>query len=120
MGQDNFNQDWSSVSEDMLSGVYEWRLQHPKATLTEIEVAIDERLARLRTKMLQDAALATPAADWTEAAPAARPRCPHCQTPLQPRGTHVRTLQTHGGRDLVFERSYGVCPACQAGLFPPG
>jgi len=120
MGRDDFNQDWSSVSEDMLSGVYEWRLQHPTATLTEIETTIDERLARLRTKMLQDAALATPATDWTAAAPADRPRCPECQTPLQPRGKHARTLQTHGGRDLVFERSYGVCPTCQAGLFPPG
>ncbi len=120
MHQDTFNQDWSSMSEDILSGVYEWRLQHPKATRTEIEVAIDERLARLRTKMLQDAALATPAADWRDAPPDERPLCPHCQTPLQPRGSQPRTLQTHGGRDLVLERGYGVCPACQAGLFPPG
>lgn len=120
MGRDDFNQDWSSVSADMLSGVYAWRLQHPTATLTEIETAIDERLTRLRTKMLQDAALATPAADWAAAPPAARPLCPHCQTPLQPRGKQSRTLQTHGGRDLVFERSYGVCPACETGLFPPG
>ncbi len=43
MGRDNFNQDWGSLSEDMLSGVYEWRLQHPKATHTELEAAIDER-----------------------------------------------------------------------------
>ena len=119
MGRDDFNQDWTSLSEEILSGVYEWRLQHPKATLSQIEAAIDERLARLRTKMLQDAALATPAADWTTAPPDDRPRCPHCQTPLQPRGKHSRSLQTHGARDLVFERSYGVCPACQAGLFPP-
>src|ERR687885_809699 len=29
MGQDNFNQDWSSVSADMLSGVYERPLPLP-------------------------------------------------------------------------------------------
>lgn len=120
MGRDDFNQDWSSLSADLLQGVYEWRLQHPTATLTELETAIDERLARLRTKMLHDAALATPAADWRAAAPEERPHCPHCHLPLQPRGTQPRTLQTHGGRDLVLERSYGVCPACAAGLFPPG
>ena len=120
MGRDNFNQDWASLSDDILSGVYEWRIQHPKATLTQLEVAIDERLARLRTKMLQDAALATPAADWRDAPPEERPLCPDCQTPLQPRGSQPRTLQTHGGRDLVLVRDYGVCPACQAGLFPPG
>lgn len=120
MGRDDFHQEWAALSDDILSGVYEWRLQHPKATLTEIEAAIDERLARLRTKMLQDAALATPAADWRTAPPEERPLCPHCATPLQPRGTEARTLQTHGGRDVVLERSYGVCPACDAGLFPPG
>ncbi len=120
MSRDDFNQDWASLSDDILSGVYEWRLQHPKATLSQLEAAIDERLARLRTKMLQDAALATPAADWTDAAPADRPLCPQCQLPLQPRGKQPRSLQTHGARDLVFQRSYGVCPACQAGLFPPG
>ena len=120
MGRDDFHQDWKQVSDDMLSGVYEWRLHHPKATLTEIEAAIDERLARLRTKMLQDAALATPAADCRHASPDARPRCPQCQTPLLPRGTQPRTLQTHGGRDVVLDRSYGVCPTCQVGLFPPG
>lgn len=120
MGRDDFNQDWANVSDDILSGVYEWRLQYPKATLSQIETAIDERLARLRTKMLQDAALATPAADWRDAPADERPLCPHCHTPLQPRGSQPRTLQTHGGRDLVLERGYGVCPACQAGLFPPG
>jgi ribosomal protein L34E len=108
------------LSDELLTGVYEWRLHHPKATLTEIEAAIDERLARLRTQLLQDAACATPATDWRAAPPAERPRCPQCQTPLQPRGTQPRTLQTHGGRDLILERTYGVCPACEAGLFPPG
>ena len=119
MSRDDFNHDWTDVSDDMLSGVYEWRLQHPKATLTELEAAIDERLARLRTKLLHDAALASPAADWHNAPADERPRCPRCRTPLQLRGTQPRTLQTHGGRDLVLERSYGVCPTCQAGLFPP-
>lgn len=120
MGRDDFANDWSSLSDEILSGVYEWRLQHPKATLTQIEAAIDERLAWLRTKMLQDAALASAACDWSETPVDEQPLCPHCQTPLQSRGIQPRTLQTHGGRDLVLPRSYGVCPTCQVGLFPPG
>lgn len=32
----------------MLTGMMDWRQQHPKATLREIEEAIDERLAKLR------------------------------------------------------------------------
>jgi len=69
MGRDDFNQDWQRLSEEILSGLHEWRVQHPQATLCQIETAIDDRLTRLRTKLLQDAALATPAADWTSAPP---------------------------------------------------
>jgi hypothetical protein len=29
-------------------------------------------------------------------------------------------LQTHGGQELHLCRRYGTCPACGAGLFPPG
>ncbi|GAC1644411.1 MAG: hypothetical protein NVS4B2_34060 [Chloroflexota bacterium] len=120
MGRNDVQQDWAVLSDEILTGVYEWRLQHPKATLTEIEAAIDERLARLRTKMLQDAALASAAANWETAVQDEQPRCPQCQTHLQARGSQPRTLQTHGGHDLVLQRSYGVCPTCKAGLFPPG
>jgi YgiT-type zinc finger domain-containing protein len=120
MRPDYVDHDWQPLSEEILNGIYEWRLQHAHATLSEIEAAIDERLARLRAQLLQDAALATSAADWAATPVAEHPTCPQCGTPLRPRGTQTRTLLTHGGRDLVLERSYGVCPACQAGLFPPG
>src|SRR5258708_5746010 len=48
---------WETLSADILSGMRDWRLQHPKATLREIEQALDERFYRLRTRMLQDLAL---------------------------------------------------------------
>lgn len=115
----DFDQHWRELSDEVLSGMKAWRLQHPRATLSEIEVALDERLARLRARMLEDAALASAAADW-EAASGAVPTCPQCGQPLQGRGKHPRQLQTHGGQSLTLPREYGVCPACQAGLFPPG
>ena len=112
-------QDWHTMGEDIFSGIWEWRLLHPNATLTEIEAAIDDRLTRLRATMLQDAALATPATDWTTAPPHDRPSCPDCQTPLVARGKQPRCLQTHGGREIILNRTYGVCPICEGGLFPP-
>jgi hypothetical protein len=115
----DFDQRWRELSDEVMSGMKEWRLQHPRATLTEIEVALDEHLARLRARMLEDAALASAAADW-DSATAAAPRCPQCGQPLQARGGHPRQLQTHGGQNLTLQREYGVCPACHAGLFPPG
>ena len=113
-------QQWQQLAQEVVSGMKEWRHQHPKATLTEIETALDERLARLRARMLQDTALASRAAAWSDAPAAERPTCPECGTALVSRGRHTRHLETQGGREVTLPRRYGVCPACQAGLFPPG
>jgi hypothetical protein len=115
----DFDQQWRELSEEVITGMKEWRLQHPRATLSEIEAALDARLARLRARMLEDAALASAAADWKSAAGTA-PRCPECGQPLQARGGHPRQLQTHGGQHLMLQRDYGVCRVCHTGLFPPG
>lgn len=114
----DFDRQWRELSDAVLSGMKEWRVQHPRATLREIEVALDERLARLRARLLEDAALASTAANWE--AEATAPVCPECGTPLADRGEHTRELQTHGGQPLRLPRRYGVCPTCGGGLFPPG
>ena len=98
----------------------DWRVQHPKATLPEIEEALDERLGRLRARMLEDVALASGASDWKDADAEEQPKCPLCGHPLVARGKKTRRLQTQGGKALALTRSYGVCPTCQSGLFPPG
>ena len=59
----DFDAQWDELAAEVLSGMKEWRLQHPKATLREIEAALDERLGKMRARMLQDAALASAAAD---------------------------------------------------------
>jgi hypothetical protein len=107
------------MTEDITTGMYEWRLQHPKATLREIETELDTRLARARARMLEDLALQSTAASWQNAARLQTPACPACNTPLDERGTHPRTLLTHGGQELTLERSYAVCRSCGSGLFPP-
>ena len=55
---------WRKLAEEVMTGVKEWRVQHPKATFEEIETAIDEGLARVRARMLEDVALAS-AVRWT-------------------------------------------------------
>jgi ribosomal protein S27AE len=110
---------WHALSEEVMTGMKDWRVQHPKATFREIEAALDERLARLRARMLEDALLVSRAAEW-EATDAERPVCPQCGTVLQARGRETRTLTTDYDQALQLERRYAVCPRCQAGLFPPG
>lgn len=120
MNRSDFDLDWQKLAEESLTGMKEWRLQHPKATFKEIETALDERLNALRARMLSDVSAASTAAEWGGGSKEERPRCPECGHPLSRRGRKRRTLQTQGGQEVVLERQYGVCPSCGTGLFPPG
>jgi uncharacterized protein with PIN domain len=110
---------WRQLAEEVVTGMKAWRLQHPQATFREIEHALDERLARVRARMLEDAALLSRAADWREASTSERPRCPQCGTMLESRGAQTRTLTTQYAQSVELKRQYAVCPQCQAGFFPP-
>jgi hypothetical protein len=111
---------WRELAEEALTGMADWRLQHPKATFREIEVAVDERLARLRARMLQDAALASAAADLHGMPAGERPACPACGHRLEARGRSARRLTTSHDQPIELTRAHAVCPACGAGLFPSG
>jgi predicted RNA-binding Zn-ribbon protein involved in translation (DUF1610 family) len=64
---------------------------------------------------------ASPSADLAATPPAERPRCPACGGALAARGRKTRAVLTPGQAEPVaIARSYAVCSACGAGLFPPG
>lgn len=104
----------------MLTGMREWRQQHPTATLWEIEEAMDERLNKLRAGMLEELVKMSPQTDWSATPKQERPVCERCGKALVSRGKQRRQLQTSGGQQVEIERSYGTCPECGQGLFPPG
>lgn len=110
---------WQREVEAVISGMQEWRLQHPRATLAEIEAALDERLSGLRARLLEDLALASEAASVRGRA-AERPACADCGRRLEARGRHTREVVTQGDRVVRLAREYAACPACGVGLFPPG
>jgi ribosomal protein S27AE len=107
---------WQQLTEEVLSGIKGWRLAHPKATLTEMEVALDERWARARVRMLQDMAMASAAA---QGATEQRPMCSRCGQQMTLRGQDTRTLTTCHDQSIRLTRSYAVCPSCDEGVFPP-
>lgn len=118
---DGFEGKWAALSEEVLSGMRDWRAQHPRATLREIETEVDSRLAGMRARLVEDVALQSRAAAWSRrASPEAAPCCPECGGALQPRGRRTRRLKTHGGQEVTLPREYGVCPHCGQGHFPPG
>lgn len=111
--------DWVALFSEVDAGMREWRREHPRATLTEIEKALDERWAKTRARIITDVAHASAAADFGGAG-AERPRCPDCDVPLQARGKHPRALRTHGEQAVHLERDYGECPHCGGTFFPSG
>ena len=118
MNREPPNPSSDALSDDILTGMHEWRLQHPDATLTEIEQALDQRWYRLRARMLHDLALEREAANW-QATATDPPTCPECGRKLIRRGRQPRQLKTHGNHTLTLSRSYGYCPTCKKGHFPP-
>lgn len=108
---------WQEMSDETMQGMAEWREQHPKASLREIEKALDERITKLRAKVLEEAAQLSEMQTWTESEHV--PVCPDCRKALEFRVKGKRELQTQGGHRIQLEREYGICPKCGQGFFPP-
>lgn len=112
--------EWEALSRALQQTIDEWRQTHPTATLDEIESVIDTHLAPLRARLVEATAQASSRQDWQHQEPAKQPSCATCGALLVARGQHRRRLQTTGGASIELERTYGVCPLCGQGLFPPG
>ena len=118
--QDEFDRRWKKLAQEVLSGMRDWRVQHATATFAEIEEELDKRMAHMRAGLLEDLAMASAAASVGGSQPKERLRCPTCGGELQERGKQVRKLTTHGEQTVRLTRSYGYCPTCRVGFFPPG
>ena len=104
---------WDRAAAQARTEVRAWRAAHPRATLKQIEQEVDRRLAAARARLVEAAALA--GAD--EAPP---PPCPECGGAMTWDGARTRRLTTTHGEAVALTRRYARCPACGAGLFPPG
>ena len=120
MGEEASSGRWHTLTEEVLSGLAEWRVQHPRATLREIEQVVDERLSEMRARMVQDMALRSARRELGALPLGERPVCVQCGTRLERRGKQTRRLTTSHNREVSLEREYAVCPTCGGGLFPPG
>lgn len=106
---------WERLMDEILSGMAEWRVQHPKATFAEIERETMKRIAQLQANLVEDLAQASQAAYWKESV---APICPECGAKMGRRGEQERRIQVVGGGEVKLKRAYAVCPDCGAGIFP--
>jgi YgiT-type zinc finger domain-containing protein len=89
-----------------------WRQAHPRATLREIELEVDRQLAAVRTGLVEQIAHQGPDLP--------RPSCPTCGETMHRVGVRHRTVLTAQDETLRLHGTGYRCPACGAGLFPPG
>lgn len=119
MAGKKFDERWRALADEALTGVSDWRAAHPKATFTEIEEEVENRLTALRSRMIEDVTQASAVSDVTALADDERPCCPDCKGRLEAHGQQKRELQTLRGVAVSLLRSYTVCQSCGTGLFPP-
>jgi hypothetical protein len=107
------------VSEEIIQEMRAWNASNPKATFLEIEVKARELVSKLEAHLIQESALEREPEDCSKREERERPSCPICQVPLLGRGKRTRHLQGPAGRDIHLHRTYGTCPQCGTGFFPP-
>jgi hypothetical protein len=107
------------VSEHIIEEMTAWNASHPQATFLDIEVKARELVSQLEAQLIQASALEREPEEWSHREASERPTCPICQVPLLSRGKRVRHLQATAGRDIHLQRTYGTCPNCGTGFFPP-
>src|SRR5579863_3081591 len=112
MEKEQMESKWRGLSEEILLGMKEWRSQHPKATLGEIEEEVSRQMSRLGAQMIQEVAQQSAATEWSKQSSGQAPQCPKCGTRLVARGKRKRHLQSSGGAEVELARSYGTCPTC--------
>jgi YgiT-type zinc finger domain-containing protein len=106
--------EWEALSQQLAGEVAAWRREHPRASFNEIEDFVDERMNRLRAKMIADVAAAV------DVEVKERPVCPECGKGAVLRGKKRRRLRMQGGEQIELERHHAICPHCGTAFFPPG
>lgn len=107
------------ISHELIQEMNVWNASNPDATFLEIEVKARELVSKLEARLIQDSVLEREADNWSKREEKERPTCPHCLVPLISRGKRLRSLQGTTGRKIELERTYGTCPQCGTGFFPP-
>jgi predicted RNA-binding Zn-ribbon protein involved in translation (DUF1610 family) len=102
------------LSTDLAAKMQAWSQANPKATLTDIEVAVDTELAKLRRTIVESIA------QTREAVEQISHECPQCGRHMVKNGKKKRKLKAKEGQTIELERQQLRCLNCGMTLFPPG
>lgn len=110
---------WQEMFSEASEEVSQWRQAHPRASFTHIENEVDEKLAKVRAKMIEELALESKLANLKELKGEERPKCVGCGRRLAANGRQKRALITNHEQVVELERSKGYCRHCRVSFFPP-
>ena len=102
------------MPDELAARLKAWRQAHPRATLTEIEEAVEAELAKIRNEWVAELAQAG------EESETETPICPQCGEAMVKNGRRKRRLKSKEGQTLQLERQQWRCLECGTTLFPPG
>jgi hypothetical protein len=107
---------FAAVEQDLAG----WRVEHPTATLAEIEATVEAAVSRLQRSYLSD--LVHASAATSPRGEVARADCRACGGAVEARGgaKERNVLTPRQTEPLRLRRQYVSCSACGSGLFPPG
>lgn len=111
---------WTATFQKMSKEISEWRGKKKKATFSEIENRLDEKLSELRVEMLEDLALESEMRAFKDMPKGKRPKCSVCGKELASNGSQTRIIKTSYEKEVKLKRSKGYCQSCKTSLFPPG
>lgn len=111
---------WDELYDQATERSRAWRQANKQASLTDIENQVDDNLAELRAKMIQELAQASELSDLRQIAREQRPKCPDCGAIVNADGQRKRHLVTEHDQEVTLERSKATCPDCGLSFFPSG
>ena len=111
---------WQEAFIQVSHKARQWREQHRRAGLSDIEEMVDRELAQVRTQMVEDIAQASPMADIRRLASKERPVCPVCGGKVQANGYQRRRLVSQNEQGVKLRRSKAKCRECGTSFFPSG
>ena len=93
--------------------IEEWQTENPKATLSEMERAVDTEMNKLRSQIMKRLV------EEQERQEEEEQLCPNCGRKMGKNGRRKRQLKTKGDERIEFERQQFHCSGCGMTHFPP-
>jgi len=85
MWDERLEERWRQLCTEAITGMAEWRQQHPKATLSEMEAAFGPAPRQRACADARGCSNGQPGHDLRTTPPVERPLCPQCGARLQHR-----------------------------------